>query len=643
MYVDFITTAALARELRDTLAGSRVQDVLQPDRLSLALEMYAGERLYLTLTADPNREGLLLSQTRARRGEGASSQLAQSARSRLMGARLVHVGQPPNERLMRFSFKAETPVQLVAELTGKMANVILLDADDTVIAAARHVTPAMTSTRVVLPGHQYSLPPKQRKAAWDDVTESDLASWCRARPESATWRMLVRSVRGMSPLAAREIAHRAGADPNDAAGEQSASALRDALRDVFGSVLGGAAVPTVARSRDGDHVVAYAPYRLTHLTGADTSGDEGRADGTGDGDAAGGDGTGDGDGAGGALVTDEPSIARALEIFEVDRLGRDPYRDARAAVAAALDGASDRATRRLASLEEEQVDEAELDRLRLTGDMILTYQRQIGPGQTELVGTLDLDAPPLVARLDPDLTPVENAQSYYDRYSRKSKAAAALPGLKALVLAEMETLDQLRADLDLAENRAEIDAVADALADVRRELGPSPPSAGETEGSAAARGGAGRGKGAAASPGSKNRGAGSSSTGRRKSHGKPAGPLRLTSSDGFPLLVGRNSTQNEAVTFGKAARDDVWVHARGLPGGHVVVRSGGRDVPEQTLLEAAGLALFYSAARDESRGEAIVTKVRYVRRLKGGGPGMVRYEREATIVASPLDPAELGD
>jgi predicted ribosome quality control (RQC) complex YloA/Tae2 family protein len=243
-----------------------------------------------------------------------------------------------------------------------------------------------------------------------------------------------------------------------------------------------------------------------------------------------------------------------------------------------------------------------MERLRLTGDMILTYQRQIEPGQTELTGAMDLEAPPITARLDPALTPVENAQAYYDRYRRKRKASRALPRRVAHVRAELATLEQLGADIELAESRPEIDAVGDALLD---------------------------------------RSAGANSGSRRAHGSQVGGPLRLRSSDGFVLLVGRNSRQNETVTFGRASRADLWLHARGLPGGHVVIKAAGRRVPERTLLEAAGLALRFSGARGEGRAEVIVTEVRHVRHLRGGGPGMVTYDHEKTMVASPLDPAEL--
>ena len=121
---------------------------------------------------------------------------------------------------------------------------------------------------------------------------------------------------------------------------------------------------------------------------------------------------------------------------------------------------------------------------------------------------------------------------------------------------------------------------------------------------------------------------------------KPEGgaPLRRESSDGMALLVGKNSRQNEEVTFHQASANDTWLHARGVPGAHVIIRNGGRPVSETTLREAAALAAYYSQSRSAGSVAVDYTEQRYVRHMKGGGPGMVIYEREHTLHVAPGDP-----
>ena len=105
--------------------------------------------------------------------------------------------------------------------------------------------------------------------------------------------------------------------------------------------------------------------------------------------------------------------------------------------------------------------------------------------------------------------------------------------------------------------------------------------------------------------------------------------------DEIQVLVGRSGAQNDAA-LRLADADDVWLHARNVPGAHTVLRSGGRDVPEATIQQAAQIAAYYSKLRDSTSAEVDVTKRRYVRRIPGGHPGLVTYRNEYTIRVKPM-------
>jgi predicted ribosome quality control (RQC) complex YloA/Tae2 family protein len=112
-----------------------------------------------------------------------------------------------------------------------------------------------------------------------------------------------------------------------------------------------------------------------------------------------------------------------------------------------------------------------------------------------------------------------------------------------------------------------------------------------------------------------------------------SGPFRrFTSADGLPIYVGRNARENEDLTFGLARSDDLWLHARGTPGSHVVVRlERGVDPPVETLRDAATLALLYSDLKKSGKGEVIYTRCKYVRKMKGQGPGTVSVTQDKAI------------
>jgi predicted ribosome quality control (RQC) complex YloA/Tae2 family protein len=110
---------------------------------------------------------------------------------------------------------------------------------------------------------------------------------------------------------------------------------------------------------------------------------------------------------------------------------------------------------------------------------------------------------------------------------------------------------------------------------------------------------------------------------------------------GEKILVGRAGRDNDALTFAVAKPDDVWLHARGLPGAHVVIPlSRGAEVPKEDLLDAAHLALHHSRGAGADRGEVSYTRAKFVRRVKGGAPGSVTYSREKTFLVR-LEPARM--
>jgi predicted ribosome quality control (RQC) complex YloA/Tae2 family protein len=123
-------------------------------------------------------------------------------------------------------------------------------------------------------------------------------------------------------------------------------------------------------------------------------------------------------------------------------------------------------------------------------------------------------------------------------------------------------------------------------------------------------------------------------TGHRRARGEK-GPLpfrRFVSSDGHQIFVGRNARENDTLTFGLAKSEDLWLHARGCPGSHVVVRlEKGIDPPLETLKDAAILALLYSDLKKSGRGEVMYTRRKWVRKAKGQAPGAVTVTQEKSL------------
>ena len=595
MYIDALAAAAIADDLRRSIGGARVQAVLPVDRLSLGFELFSGRRNYLTLTADPGRQGLRLSEARVRRGDATATPLALAARSRLVGARLRDIQAPRHERILRFSFEAAEPLTLIAELMGRMSNVILLDSRGTILACARLVTPEMTSVRVVLPGRPYAPPPAPPKEDPGSTGPDDLAEWLDqvdVGSRGQAWRVLVARLLGISPLFACEVVYRVTRDAMTLADAVDPALLFAALEEELARCASDERTPSIA-SRD-DQVIAWAPYALTHL--GDDAAKGGRAE-----------------------VERVDLTVEALERFEAARALEDPYRAARISVSASIDEAGSLLARRRDALQREAdaADPETRERLKMWGELLLAWQWQI-PAKakvTELPPEGVDDPPRMSIELDPTKSAVENAQAYFDEYKRTGRANIAVRSRLQRVKAELATLEQWRADLLLAEDRSEIDAVHEALLE----------------------------SGWTGRTGGRNVGQDDGRKKRRRSprSASPRGPLRLVSDDGLTILVGRNSRQNEVVTFSKAVRSDLWLHVREAPGAHVIIKRAGRDVPEQTIMEAAAIAAWYSRERDRPSVAVAVTEVKHVSRMRGGGPGMVNYRNERTVNVAPRSPESL--
>ncbi len=562
MYFDALTMAAVADELRAYILDGRVQQALLPDNLSIGMEIYArGERRYLLASAHAEHARLHLAGEKLRRGVETPSPLLLLLRKYVHGGRIAAIEQPPFERVLHLGVQhPEGNTTLIVEVMGRYSNIVLVAEEGLILDSVKRVGPDMSRYRSILPQRLYVPPPPQSKLDPTAVTELRLRDILSdASPESPIWRALVEGVSGVSPLMAREVVYRAMGDAEVAVSQVArVSPVLEAFREMLMPVWEHRWQPSIVKRND--HLVAFAPYPLTQY---------------GDWEVV-------------------ESISQAVEAYYGQMVGEGAYAAARRGVRDAISQARERVRRRQEALEREKVSQAQVEELRLKGEMTLAYAHSIKPGQRELAAPVGPDEPPLLIELDPTLAPVENAQHYFERYKKAKSGAEEIPALLQQAELEMRYLDQLETDLDLAANRPEIQEVEAYLAE-----------------------------------------AGYIKEKRRRPKAGRSRPLEVESQDGPLILVGKNSRQNEEVTFRRAAPNDLWLHVRGVPGAHVVVKSGGREVPEATLRQAAQLAAYYSQARGSARVAVDYTERRYVRPIKGAGPGLVTYIREKTIWVVP--------
>ena len=291
------------------------------------------------------------------------------------------------------------------------------------------------------------------------------------------------------------------------------------------------------------------------------------------------------------------SMSRAIELCVAAVAGLDPYASAKRPLREEIASARARLERRRKAVQSSMTRATHAQQWREWGDWILTYSHAIEPRQDELVIESG-DGEVLIIPLDPAKPAVENAQIYFSRYRKAQMAAQDGPARLEEVTLSLQDLEQIETDLDLAADRPEIEAVRAVLVEaghLRRK-------------------------------------------GSKRAKVPASRPLSLTSPDGLTILVGRNSRQNDEVTFQRARGDDWWFHARGVPGAHVIVRAQGLPLPPDTVQRAAELAAYYSRSRGEADVAVDFTRRRQVRRIRGAAPGLVSYAGEQTVRVIPRGP-----
>lgn len=304
-------------------------------------------------------------------------------------------------------------------------------------------------------------------------------------------------------------------------------------------------------------------------------------------------------------------------------------------LAAAARSALKKARGRVAVFKKQMDAAASVGEVQRQADIILANVYRIPGGACSLEAE-DWDTGAAVSiQLDPTKSAVEQAEALYRRARKLRRAVDAVTPLLEAAEREVEYLEQVESEVAQLSSYGDPADLA-ALREVQDELVEAGVMRAPPEASMSAKGAAmGRkaakkaGKGASGPGGA----GGATSSGQQ-------GFRRFMSPGGFVILVGRNNKQNDVLSCQVANPQDVWMHVRGLPGSHVVLRveKGKGEPGEEDVAAAAALAAWFSKARDSGKADVIVTRADHVRKFKGAKPGQVMLAKEErVIVVRPQD------
>ena len=232
------------------------------------------------------------------------------------------------------------------------------------------------------------------------------------------------------------------------------------------------------------------------------------------------------------------------------------------------------------------------EKYKVYGELIHTYGYNLAPNSRELTALNYYTNEEITIPLDPTLTPAENAQKYFNKYNKQKRTFEALTELIQETADDIHYLESISNSLDIALTEADLIQIKEELMQtgyVRRKY-------------------------------------------TKKKEKITSRPMHYISSDGYHMYVGKNNLQNEELTFSFANGNDWWFHAKGAPGSHVIVKTGGDELPDRTFEEAGRLAAYYSKNRGSDKVEIDYVEKKHVKKPNGSKPGFVVYYTNYSLV-----------
>ena len=576
MPLDALCLSGVVAELKPILTGAKIDKVHQPgrDEIILALRLGRGNGRLL-LSASPNHPRLQMTEL-SRENPDAPPMFCMLLRKHLMGGRILSVEQPHLERIVELRLEVLDELgdrkerRLILEAMGRRANLVLVDDQGRIVDCLRRVDGDMSAQRQLLPGLFYRLPPAMDKA---DPTALDEEGWLRqveqAPGESRVDHWLLDTFGGWSPLVCREIAFRAGGRVDvtfDELGPQGRVRVAEAAEALLNSVKENNFTPTVISIEKRSKDFTFFPAEQYEEAGECAA---------------------------------YPTFSALMDRFYEQRENQERIRQKGQDLIRSVTNARDRTARKIANQQRELDATQDRERLRQFGDIITSNLHTMERGMATLraLDFYDPEGAEVDIKLDPLLTPQQNAAKYYKEYNKAKTAEEMLTIQLEKGRRELDYLNSVLENITLAEGERDLQEIRQELADtgyLRRQT-----------------------------------------KGKDKSRRLSPKPMEFRSTAGLRILVGKNNVQNDLLTCKQAFKSDIWFHTQKIHGSHVILWTGGAQPDLQSLNEAACLAAWFSQGRESGKVPVDYTPVKYVKKPAGARPGMVVYTTYETAWVTP--------
>jgi predicted ribosome quality control (RQC) complex YloA/Tae2 family protein len=583
---DGVALGALAAEM-EKIVGGRIDKIAQPERDEIVMTVRAyGANHRVLMSCNANYPRIHFTAV-AKESPLAAPMFCMVLRKHILGGRISGISQPGLERIVRLHIEARNEMgdlgekTLILEVMGRHSNIILVDGA-VILDSIKHVSAGVSAARQVLPGRAYDPPPKQDKLdplSLDFSSFSEVLGTLGREGALSARKAIFHNYTGISSNTSGIICQLAGLDPEIPIGTLPGDA-KFGLFQAFANMM--------AKLQSGD----FTPYLLYGQNGGRDKNPSsfaffGRELYVGGGFAR-------------DFIKDFDSPSELVEFFYKSRDRGDRIRQKSADMRKLIQNLIARQVKK-ADLQQKTLREIEgRDQLRLFGELITANIYAISAGDADFTtqNYYEEDLPMVKIPLDPQKTPAENAQIYFKKYNKQKRTAEALEVQMAQNAEELAYLEAVAQGIETAETMAD-------LAQIREEL--------QQEGFVKKR--------------SEVRG--------QKS--EVSRPLQFIGPDGYEIFVGKNNRQNDELLRG-ADREDMWLHAKNIPGSHVIIKSKNGEISNAALEFAANLAAFYSKAKGGSMVAIDYCQRKNVKKPPKAKPGVVVYDNYKTAFITPKSP-----
>ena len=287
------------------------------------------------------------------------------------------------------------------------------------------------------------------------------------------------------------------------------------------------------------------------------------------------------------------SLSQLLDVFYKDKAERDRVKQQASELIRRVENELQKNRQKLKKQEKELLATENAEEFRQKGELLTTFLHQVPNDQDQVVLDNYYTNQPITIALDKALTPNQNAQKYFKRYQKLKEAVKYLTELIEETKSTILYLESVETVL----NQAGLDEIAE----IREELIQT----------------------------------GFIRRRQREKIQKRKKPEKYLASDGKTIiLVGRNNLQNEELTFKIARKDELWFHAKDIPGSHVVI-TGNLNPSDEVKTDAAELAAYYSKGRLSNLVQVDMIEVKKLNKPTGGKPGFVTYTGQKTLRVTP--------